>query len=122
ELVPGLRVALPREQLRTVSEVERTDSGRLEVTGRPEDLDRYRTPTLRNVALTAPYMHDGSLLSLEEVVRYYDRGGSGHAGVDPRLHPLHLTDGEIGDLVAFLHSLTGDNLNVLIGEARRGRM
>ena len=120
ELAPGLVVALAREAIRAVGEADLADDGRLEVTGRPEDLHHYRTPTLRNVALTAPYMHDGSLATLDQVVRYYDQGGSGHAGIDPRLRPLYLSEGEIGDLIAFLHSLTGDNVDELIGEARRG--
>ena len=68
----------------------------------------WRTPTLRNVALTAPYMHDGLYETLEEVVAHYNRGGDpGAPGVRAvQIRPLGLTDGEQGDLVAFLHTLT----------------
>lgn len=68
---------------------------------------RFKTPSLRNVAATAPYMHDGSLASLEEVVRFYEQGGGGRPGPAPQLRPLRLTDEERRELVAFLESLTG---------------
>lgn len=81
----------------------------LEVT---EDLKgKFRTPSLRHIAGTAPYMHNGSLASLEEVVRYYNHGGgdSGFAGQkEPAMVPLDLTPAEELDLVEFLKSLTGD--------------
>ena len=66
----------------------------------------FRTPTLRNVALTAPYMHDGSLGSLEEVVAFYDRGGDDPTNRSPLMRPLGLTPGQKWDLIAFLYSLT----------------
>ncbi len=66
----------------------------------------FRTPPLRNVALTAPYMHDGSLGSLEEVVAFYNRGGDDPTNRSPMMRPLGLTRREIWDLVAFLSSLT----------------
>jgi cytochrome c peroxidase len=67
-------------------------------------------------------MHDGSLSSLEEVVRFYNRGGHPHPLLDPLIRPLHLTDAEVVALVAFLESLTGDNIAVLIAEARNVRV
>ncbi|MEM9553566.1 MAG: cytochrome c peroxidase [Acidobacteriota bacterium] len=67
----------------------------------------FVTPSLRNVAATAPYMHDGSLSTLDEVVSYYDRGGNPAPDLDPKLRPLHLSPREKQDLVAFLRSLTG---------------
>lgn len=66
----------------------------------------YFTPMLRNVALTPPYMHDGSIRTLEEVVAFYDRGGNANSGLDPQIRPLHLTAQERADLVEFLKSLT----------------
>ncbi|MBT5966259.1 MAG: cytochrome-c peroxidase, partial [Gammaproteobacteria bacterium] len=60
----------------------------------------------RNIALTAPYMHDGSINSLEEVVEYYDKGGEKTLFLDPAIFPLHLTAHEKQDLVAFLKALT----------------
>ena len=89
------------------------DLGRMEETGDPADRYAFRVPTLRNVELTAPYMHDGVFATLEEVVRFYDRGARPrHERItDAMLHPalrepLGLTDTEIDDLVAFLESLT----------------
>jgi cytochrome c peroxidase len=67
----------------------------------------FQTPSLRNVAETAPYMHDGSLPTLEAVVDYYNRGGERSPRLDPRIRPLGLSAEERNDLVAFLRSLTG---------------
>ena len=98
----------------------RGNTGIHELTGKPEDMGRFRAPTLRNIALTAPYMHDGSMATLEEVIRFYARGGrlieSGENAGDGRLSPLKsgavagftLTDEQIADLVAFLKSLTDE--------------
>lgn len=85
------------------------DLGREAVTERESDRGRFKVPSLRNVAVTAPYMHDGSLRTLREVVDHYDRGGQGHANTDPTIHPLHLTEAEKSDLVSFLNSLTDDS-------------
>ena len=73
-----------------------------------EDLGKFKTPTLRDVATHPPYMHDGSLKTLEEVVRYYDRGATPNAGLHKNIKPLHLSDGEADDLVVFLKTLTGE--------------
>ena len=67
----------------------------------------FKTPTLREVARTAPYMHDGSLDALQQVVEFYDRGGNTNPALDPEIRPLRLTDGEKRALLAFLSSLTG---------------
>ena len=83
------------------------DEGRAVVTGRAEDRGAFKTPTLREVEHSAPYMHDGSLASLAEVVDYYDRGGNQHALLDQELRPLGLTPLEKNALVEFLRSLSG---------------
>ena len=83
------------------------DEGRSAVTGNAVDRGAFKTPTLREIARTAPYMHDGSLVSLEDVVEYYDRGGNSNLGLDPELRPLKLTDSDKRALVAFLHALSG---------------
>jgi cytochrome c peroxidase len=67
----------------------------------------FKTPTLREVARTSPYMHDGSVATLEDVVDYYDRGGNVNPWLDPELRPLHLSDDEKRALVAFLRALSG---------------
>jgi cytochrome c peroxidase len=83
------------------------DEGRFRISGRAEDRGAFKVPTLRNVERTAPYMHDGSLARLEDVVDYYDRGGNANPGLDADLHPLHLTAEEKRSLVAFLRTLSG---------------
>jgi cytochrome c peroxidase len=83
------------------------DPGRLGVTGQEEDRGAFKTPTLREVARTAPYMHDGSLATLEEVIDFYDGGGNANPHLDPELRPLRLSVEEKKALVAFLHALSG---------------
>lgn len=85
-----------------------TDMGRYNVTRNDADRGAFKTPTLRNVALTAPYMHDGSLKTLKEVVDFYLGGGSSNPYRDPKMRPLELTGQERADLVGFLESLTGE--------------
>jgi cytochrome c peroxidase len=84
------------------------DPGRSELTQKESDRGKFKTPTLRNIAVTAPYMHDGSLATLEAVVEHYDVGGRGHANTDPLIQPLGLDATEKSDLVAFLRALTDD--------------
>jgi cytochrome c peroxidase len=91
----------------TGSGQEPSDIGRAAVTGRDEDRGAFKTPTLREVTRTAPYMHDGSFATLEDVIDYYDRGGQQNPGLDSRLRPLGLTSQDKRDLGAFLVSLTG---------------
>ncbi len=117
QVAPGTWIEVRRDVIAAVSEPRPSDLGRYEVTGDPRDRWRYRTPTLRNVALTAPYMHDGSLATLADVVAHYDRGGVDNEGLDPRIRPLGLSERERGDLVAFLESLTSSDLDELVSDA-----
>lgn len=87
------------------------DTGREQVTGLPADRGKFRTPSLRNVAVTAPYMHDGRFKTLEEVIEHYDHGVVRHPNLDPNLakHPaegLKLSREDKAALVAFLKTLT----------------
>ncbi len=84
------------------------DEGRFAVTGKETDHGAFKTPTLREVARTAPYMHDGSITTLEEVLEFYDRGGNSNPYLDRRVRPLNLTSAEKGDLLAFLRALSGE--------------
>jgi len=93
------------------------DLGLYEITGDPDDRWKYRTPSLRNVALTAPYMHDGSIATLEDVLSFYDQGGIDNELRDPLLRPLGLSELELQQLAAFLRALTGDNVDVLVADA-----
>ena len=86
----------------------REDVGRYAVTKEPPDRGRFRTPSLRDVALTAPYMHNGTLATLEEVVEFYNRGGGIHRNKSPLLAPLGLGAAEKKALVEFLEALTGE--------------
>jgi len=81
---------------------------RFSVTGADADRNAFKTPTIRNVALTAPYMHDGSLATLRAVIDFYDAGGGYQQPKSLLLRKLHLTEKEKSDLVAFLESLTGE--------------
>jgi cytochrome c peroxidase len=83
-----------------------SELGRFAVTGNSLDIGAFRTPSLRNVELTAPYFHDGSAASLAEVLRYYVKGGNANALRDWELQALELTDDEQKDLIEFLKSLT----------------
>jgi len=84
--------------------------GRVLITYNVFDIGSYRTPSLRNVALTAPYFHDGSAKTLADVVRFYNGGGRQNINREWDLSSLALTDDEQRDLVAFLESLTGRSL------------
>jgi hypothetical protein len=84
------------------------DLGRESVTTAPADRRQFRTPTLRDVTRRGPFMHDGSLATLEDVVRHYARGGARDPRQDERLRPFEATEGDVADLVAFLHALTGE--------------
>ena len=84
------------------------DLGRFEVTRRGVNRSAFKTPTLRDVALRGPYMHDGSLATLKEVVAFYVRGGIANPSLSPDMSRLDLGAAEQDDLVAFLESLTGE--------------
>lgn len=98
------------------------DPGRFALTGDSSQLGGFKTPTLREVEHTAPYMHDGSIATLEEVVEFYDGGGISNPHLDRRLRPLGLSPAEKRALVAFLRSLSGtvrEGTGAVRGKARR---
>ena len=119
ELAPGAFAELDRKTIETFAEPPARDGGRYEITLDPRDRWAYKTPSLRNVALTAPYMHDGSLPTLEVVIEFYDGGGVDNPEKSPLLTGLRLTAEERAALVAFLRALTGANVRTLIEDARR---
>jgi cytochrome c peroxidase len=84
------------------------DEGRYAITKRQIDTGAFRTPTLREVTKHPPYMHDGSLSTMRDVLEWYNRGGEQNPYLDGRLQPLNLTDDEIGALIAFLEALEGE--------------
>ncbi|MEO1495955.1 MAG: cytochrome c peroxidase [Planctomycetota bacterium] len=91
------------------------DWGRYAVTGDEADRGAFKTPTLRNVAETAPYMHDGTLGTLASVIDHYVAGGHENPWLSQRLEPLDLNTNEVADLVAFLEALTGPLPDVATG-------
>ncbi|WP_458412651.1 cytochrome c peroxidase [Schinkia sp. CFF1] len=84
------------------------DDGRFTVTKQEEDKGKFKTPALRGVAHTGPFMHNGSLATLKDVVNYYNEGGGNHPNKDPLIKPINLTDQEVNSLVAFLESMSGE--------------
>ncbi len=88
-------------------DAENPDPGRMKVTGDEKDYGAFKTPTIRNVALSAPYMHDGSQKTLEEVVEWYAKGGHPNKNLHQRVKKLDLTAQDKQDLVAFMQACTG---------------
>lgn len=82
------------------------DIGRKRLTDKEEDLSKFKVPTLRNIELTGPYMHDGSVKTLEEVVKHYNSGGKVNVQKSKFVKPLNLSESDVADLVAFLKTLT----------------
>jgi cytochrome c peroxidase len=117
QIAPGEHITVRSDVVAEPSEPPPNDLGLYEITEDPDDRWKYRTPTLRNVALSAPYMHDGSISTLESVIEFYDRGGVENELRDPLLRPLGLTGEEARQLVAFLQALTGDNVDTLVADA-----
>ncbi|SFT54594.1 cytochrome c peroxidase [Lishizhenia tianjinensis] len=87
------------------------DEGRYKVTGRYGDKGKFKIPSLRNVALTAPYMHDGKYASLKEVIQHYSRGGEGHPNTDTLITGFKLNPEKEAQLISFLNALTDTNIH-----------
>ncbi len=117
QLAPGIFTEFDAKAIRKAFGTRENDLGLYEVTENPHDRWKFRTPSLRNVALTAPYMHNGSLHTLREVIEFYNRGGIPNELLSPLITPLNLTDTEMDDLAAFLKSLTGNNIATLVADA-----
>jgi len=108
-LTPGLQARFDAQALRRIGVPDLPDEGRYEVTRREANRRAFRTPSLRNVALTAPYMHDGSVATLSDVVDFYAQGGSpDDLQQDPRIKPLALGPDDRACLVEFLEALSSE--------------
>jgi len=90
------------------------DAGRFAKLPLPSMKGAFKTPTLRDITLTAPYMHNGAYKSLEEVVAHYNRGGEDKTNLDPNMKPLNLSEAEQKDIVEFLKTLTGEPVVVAL--------
>ncbi len=117
-LAPGVQTVVTEADLAPYSPRVPPDLGRFEITFDPADRHAFKTPSLRNVAQSAPYMHDGSLATLDEVVDFYDKGGGDVAGKHEALAALKLDVHEKRALVAFLRSLDGSGLHAVSAGSR----
>lgn len=90
------------------------DFGRFDVTRLERDKGAFKTPTLRSITETAPYMHDGVFKTLEEVIDFLDKGGSANPHLSPLLRPLNLSAEEKQDLIEFLKALTGEQIKIVM--------
>jgi len=116
-IAPGEFVVVKEGSVAGSTEKAASDLGLYEITENPVDRWKYRTPGLRNIVLTAPYMHNGSVSSLREVIDFYNDGGIENELLDPLVRPLGLNEMEIGQILSFLESLTGDNVDRLVSDA-----
>ena len=118
QLAPGVFVDVSNEKIESVSQQKLpNDLGLYRVTENPNDRWRFRTQSLRNVALTAPYMHNGKFDTLREVIDFYDRGGIPNELLSPLIFTLNLSEQEKQDLEAFLLSLTGSTISEIVADA-----
>ncbi len=99
-------LSVEKLQSSPLTDLEKSELGRFNVTRVLQDIGKFKTPSLRNIALTAPYMHDGSFKTLEEVIDYYNKGGEKNPYLDPAIFPLNLSELEKADLSAFLKTIT----------------
>ena len=118
QLAPGVFAEISRAAIDAVTQQRLpNDLGLYRVTESPGDRWKFRTQTLRNVSLTAPYMHNGRFDTLREVIDFYDVGGVPNELLSPLIRPLGLAEQEKRDLEAFLHSLTGSNVPDIVADA-----
>ncbi len=120
-LAAGVSTVVTDLELQAYAGATLSDLGRFEITLDPADRYAFKTPSLRNVAHSAPYMHDGSLPTLEDVVAFYEQGGGDAPGKSALLAPLQLGADDRDALVAFLKALDGANLAQLEARSRPNR-
>lgn len=89
---------------------EYPDPGHYLISADSSDIGKFKVPTLRNIEITGPYMHDGSFETLEEIIKHYESGGKNHPNKSELIQPFDLTDQERKDLISFLKSLTDKEL------------
>ncbi len=127
-LAPGLIIDIDtdsyKDNVAFKDEIIPNDLGLYTVTQDPNDRWKFRTPSLRNVSITAPYMHNGTRATLKDVVEFYNQGGIREVGkmkndnISPLMFPLGLSEKEVDQVVEFLKTLTGSNVNELILDAK----
>ncbi len=117
QLAPGVFVDVDQSIISAVGNEVPSDLGLYEITENPYDRWKFKTPSLRNIALTAPYMHNGAFTHLREVIDFYNQGGVSNEVLDPLIKPLGLSEKDKQDLLAFMKALTGSNINTLVSDA-----
>jgi cytochrome c peroxidase len=121
-LAPGLEIEVDTTTYANNSafanEISPNDLGLYTITQDPNDRWKFKTPSLRNVQITGPYMHNGSLSTLKDVVEFYNKGGIKNKVLSPLIFPLNLSEKEMHYLVEFLKTLTGSNVDELILDAK----
>ena len=117
QIAPGVFIEIDKNSIKNIPIEKVDDLGHYEITQNPNDRWKYKTPTLRNITLTSPYMHDGSLDTLEAVIDFYDSGGISNENLDPMIRPLGLSIKEKFYLLEFLKTFEGDNFDQLISDA-----
>ncbi len=118
QLAPGEYVEVDNKIIQSVNQQKRkNDLGLYSITENPSHRWLFRTPSLRNISLTAPYMHNGIFGNLDEVIDFYDRGGFDNELLSPLIKKLNLSKIEKVNLKMFLESLVGENIDILIADA-----
>ena len=118
QLAPGEYVEVDNNIIDSVNQQKKNnDLGLYTITENPSHRWLFRTPTLRNISLTAPYMHNGVFSDLDEVINFYNEGGFENELLSPMIKKLNLTNDEKSNLRTFLESLIGENINILIADA-----
>ena len=118
QLAPGEYVDVDTNIINSVNQQKKTnDLGLYSITENPSHRWLFSTPTLRNISLTAPYMHNGVFSTLEDVIEFYNEGGIKNNLLSPLIKKLNLSKEEKNNLKLFLDSLVGENINILIADA-----
>ena len=118
QLAPGEYVEVDNDIIKSVNQQKRNnDLGLYTVTENPSHRWLFKTPSLRNISLTAPYMHNGIFSNLDEVIDFYNEGGFNNELLSPMIKKLELSKDEKNNLKYFLNSLVGENIEILIADA-----
>ena len=113
QLAPGEYVEVENEIIESVNQQKRrNDLGLYTITENPSHRWLFRTPSLRNISLTSPYMHNGIFSNLDEVIEFYNQGGVKNELLSPMIKELNLSKREKINLRLFLESLVGENINL----------
>jgi len=118
QLAPGEYVEVDSSIISSVNQQKKlNDLGLYRITENPDHRWMFKTPSLRNISLTSPYMHNGIFSNLEEVIEFYNEGGFENSLLSPMIKKLNLSINEKENLKLFLESLEGDNIEILISDA-----